>query len=105
MALYALYYRYVDDVALVSQHRPEHRQYLSSLFENGKLLAAGPLDDPDAPSGLLILDVDSEEEAHRIAQNDPFSDRGVIVRFQIASWSLSFGGDRFSESKGRDLAE
>jgi uncharacterized protein YciI len=96
MAFFALTYQYTDDAELVTTHRPDHRQYLSSLFERGELLAAGPLGEPGPPGGLLIVDVESAEHVRRLAEADPFSAQGVIVDVGIASWTLSFGADRFT---------
>jgi uncharacterized protein YciI len=42
MALHAVIYRYSTDSAALDEHRPEHKDYLCSLFEQGDAsLSAG----------------------------------------------------------------
>lgn len=91
MSLFVLTYRYVDDAKAITEHRPEHRQYLRSLYDSGKLRIAGPTGNPGPVGGLIILDVDSAEEVEAIAQDDPFVKRGVVAEHGISSWSLSMG--------------
>ena len=45
MALHAVIYRYSTDAAALDEHRPAHRGYLRSLFEQGHIVAEGPVDD------------------------------------------------------------
>jgi hypothetical protein len=94
MALFALTYHYCDDVDLVAAHRPEHRAYLAELFDRGELLVAGPLGEPGRPRGLLVLDVDSADEVHKVAAADPFMGREVITEYEVGVWTVSFGAER-----------
>jgi uncharacterized protein len=91
MSLFVLNYRYVSNTETISQHRPEHREYLRGLFDSGKLRMAGPTGEPGPAGGLIILDVNSAEEVEDIARADPFLKRGVVVEHSISSWSLSMG--------------
>ena len=43
MALHAVLYRYADDPARLDEHRPRHKDYLASLFEQGRIVISGPL--------------------------------------------------------------
>jgi hypothetical protein len=95
MALYALYYRYIDDPATVSTYRPKHREYLTTLVERGELLASGPLGDPGPAGGLLIFEVESLDRMEEIIREDPFTHHGVIEDLSIQSWSLFIGADLF----------
>jgi uncharacterized protein YciI len=47
----------------------EHFLYLKSLTEEGKVLMAGPVFEP--VFGLVILEVDSEQEALDIMKHEP----------------------------------
>ena len=55
-----------------------HYEYMHRLIAEGKLLMGGPClgeprppDGPPVPPGLVILRVDSREEAEEIAHNEP----------------------------------
>ena len=83
---YLAYVAYTNDAAKIAEHRPSHRQYLASLLEQGKLLAAGPfIDDSGA---LFIYEADSVEAAAQMLAGDPFSGSGVIVSAQLKPWKL-----------------
>ncbi|MFW9819040.1 MAG: YciI family protein [Candidatus Thorarchaeota archaeon] len=49
----------------------EHFIYLKSLLKQKKLILAGPTLIPDDPFGLIILEVNTEEEAKDLLENDP----------------------------------
>lgn len=94
MPLFALTYRYIDHADVVAEHRPEHRAYLRALADSGELLLAGPLGEPGAPGGLLILDVEGLARVEELADNDPFHTRGIIEHRSVRPWVLSIGQDR-----------
>ncbi|MGW4336392.1 YciI family protein [Rhodococcus koreensis] len=94
MPLFVLTYRYIDNDALVTEHRPEHRAYLRHLADAGDLVLAGPLGEPGPPRGLLILDVESAARVDELADNDPFHLRGIIKERSVQQWTLSIGEDR-----------
>jgi uncharacterized protein len=91
MSLYALTYRYIDDADTVQEHRPKHREYLTTLAERGELLISGPVGAPGPAGGLLIFDVESTERLQEITDNDPFRKLGVVDDYTIHSWSLFIG--------------
>jgi uncharacterized protein len=37
--------QYTPDASLIARIRPAHRQYLNSLFEQGKIAISGPFSD------------------------------------------------------------
>jgi uncharacterized protein len=49
----------------------EHAGYWSDLATQGKVLAFGPVADPEGPYGIGILVVESRAEAEAIRNNDP----------------------------------
>ena len=51
-----------------------HIEHLRVLDNRGKLFACGPF--IDYQGGIVILKTDSVEEAHNIAQRDPFIKEG-----------------------------
>lgn len=91
MPLFVVFYRYTDDVGLVTESRPEHRAYLRGLAESGELVLAGPLGDLGPAGGLLIFEVESASRVAELADGDPFNTRGVIEERCIRPWTLSTG--------------
>lgn len=72
----------------IAEVRPAHRQYLSSLKEQGKLWASGPF--VDDSGALIIYEVDSEEEARTIIGGDPFAQAGIFASFELKEWRQVF---------------
>lgn len=71
----------------------EHVQWLLQLERDGVLLLSGPLrEGPDVGpgSGLTVLRVADEQEARRIADQDPFV-RAGLRGFQVYRWQLNEG--------------
>ena len=56
-----------------------HFEKLQGLLEEGKLILAGKTDGLDEKTfGIVILEVDSEEEARSIMENDPTVAEGIM---------------------------
>lgn len=56
-----------------------HFAKLQSLFEEGKLILAGKTAGLDEKTfGIVILEVDSEEEARSIMKSDPAVEEGIM---------------------------
>ena len=62
--------------AQVERPLREHFGYVLGLHRQGKVLLAGPWG--DAPGGLVLLQVESLEEAERIFAADPAIQAGVM---------------------------
>jgi len=93
MALHAVIYRYSPDTDRLDEHRPRHREYLRTLFEQGRIVVSGPLTD-GAPGALLILDADDPAHVAELLDQDPFRLLGLIQEREIRQWSPAFGGER-----------
>ena len=90
MPVFAVQYTYVDDPAVVTEHRPAHREFLRDLLDRGIVLAAGAY--TDGPAGaLLVFRGDSEDEIARLLQADPFQQRGLVADCQIRAWGQAMG--------------
>lgn len=63
--------------------RPAHLKYVSELYTEGKVFAAGPF--PDGKGGLVIYDCESEEEAERLANADPAITSGART-LELRAW-------------------
>jgi uncharacterized protein YciI len=65
----------VEQEAIVERHFAK----LQGLLEEGKLVLAGKTDGLDEKTfGIVILEVDSEEEAKLIMNNDPAVAEGIM---------------------------
>jgi uncharacterized protein len=94
MALHAVIYRYSTDSAALDEHRPEHKDYLRSLFEQGHIVVSGPLADGGGPGALLILDAADPDEVEALLDQDPFHALGLIVEREVRRWNPALGGER-----------
>jgi uncharacterized protein YciI len=96
MALHAVIYRYSADAAALDEHRPAHRDYLRSLFEQGRIVVSGPLADGGGPGALLILDAADRDEVAALLDGDPSNALGLIAEREIRRWNPAFGGQRLA---------
>ncbi|AJT40536.1 YciI family protein [Psychromicrobium lacuslunae] len=90
MSVYAVEYTYVAETAAArDQHRPEHRNWLSSQVEAGKILVSGPY--PDGSGALIIFRAETIEELEDLLTQDPFAIQGCITGHQIKAWNPIIG--------------
>lgn len=71
MSIFAVQLRFVpeqNDRRL--RARPEHREYLAALRDEGKLVNAGPFESDGG--ALLLYRVPSEADVREILANDPY---------------------------------
>ncbi|WP_427895395.1 YciI family protein [Kribbella sp. GL6] len=68
--------------------RPAHREYLASLREAGKLVAAGPF--PDGTGALLVYDAADEAEVRDILAKDPYTPANIYEIATLAEWQPLF---------------
>ena len=96
MPLHAVLYRYSTDAAALDEHRPDHRDYLRSLFEQGHIVVSGPLADGGGPGALLILEAEDVDAVAALLDKDPFHILGLITDREIRHWNPAFGGARLA---------
>ncbi len=48
-----------------------HMQYWADLFASKKVIVYGPVLDPKGVYGLAVMEVETDDEARAIAENDP----------------------------------
>lgn len=90
MSVFAVEYVYdAESAELRDQHRPEHRAWLSTLVEEGRVLASGPF--TDGSGALLIFTAPGEDELHELLRQDPFASAGVISGLKAAEWNPVVG--------------
>ena len=91
MTIFAVTYKYSDDVATRDALRTEHRDYLRGLADQGLLLVSGPFG-PDEPAGaLLLFRADDKAHVDALVDKDPFTASGVIADAATAEWEPVIG--------------
>lgn len=79
----------IGDLAARDAARPNHRRYLQQLFDEGKLLEAGPY--ADGEGSLFIYAAADEAEARAIFAADPYSATpGVVAEAEFREWVRVF---------------
>jgi uncharacterized protein YciI len=68
-----------------------HGAYMKSLFDDGRLVAGGPM--TDTAGGLAIIRVTSEDEAKKVLAADP-AILGGIFTAELHPWSPQFSSDK-----------
>ncbi|MFV0633631.1 YciI family protein [Demequina sp.] len=91
MTTFTIEYAYDHRADERNTHRPEHRAYLASLAEQGRMLAYGRYDD-DAPAGaLLVCEAQSVAEVEAMIAADPYVTLGLVVDHRIRIWPAVWG--------------
>jgi uncharacterized protein YciI len=85
---YAAIVQYTSDASAIAKARPAHRQYLTGLEEQGRLVISGPF--ADDRGGLLVYEAEDPEEVQRLIAADPFAASGVFVSWEIRPWNVVF---------------
>jgi len=72
--------------------RPAHVDFLEGLNAEGRLALAGPLIGADGkPNGsIVILNVDTVDEARDLAARDPYAKAGLFDNVDISQWNWTF---------------
>lgn len=77
----------------IMPHFPAHLKYQIRLEKEGYLFGAGPLSEPSGTptgTGMILLRAVDEQEARRLADNDPMHSSGVRA-YTLQQWSLNEG--------------
>jgi uncharacterized protein YciI len=74
----------IIDQELNTKVRPAHLDYLNKLFQEGKVVMAGPF--TDKLGGMVIYKADTMEEAKQLAEADPAVTEGART-LQLREWS------------------
>lgn len=88
MKAIAVNYRYdAGKLDILAAERPAHRDYFRQLFDEGIILASGPLGSNGA---LVIMDMESPEAALALLENDPLYTAGVIEERSALVWNAIY---------------
>jgi uncharacterized protein YciI len=91
--LYVCFTTPINGMEKVMETLPAHAQHLVALEKRGALMAAGPLWTDDGRwegEGMFVLRAGSQEEAAKIAAEDPMHVTGARS-FKIRPWLLNEG--------------
>ena len=71
----------------VQKYRGTHLKYVEEFYKKGKVFAAGRF--LDNSGGMIIVNVDSREEAEEMAKNDPYI-QNKVRDYTIKPWDRVF---------------
>ena len=91
MTIFAVTYRYTDDVTTRDDNRTQHRDYLRGLAVQGRLLVSGPYGPDDDAGALLLFSAESRSQVEALIRDDPFTVHGVIAETGTAEWEPVIG--------------
>ena len=93
--LYLLIYKagpaWLAGKPLSQQGLRPHGAYMKSLFDDGRLVAGGPMTDTEG--GLAIIRVASAEEAKKVLAADPAIVSGIFTA-EVHPWAPQFSSDK-----------
>lgn len=74
-------------------NRADHLAHLEALQAEGRLHFAGPfLDAGGKPCGSMVaIEAEDEEEARRMAGEDPYARAGLFEAVEVRPWNWVFG--------------
>lgn len=64
----------------------DHARFMDALFDDGRVVLAGPF--ADDSGSMVILAVESIEEARAIFQGDPWAKQDVLVVGEFKEWTI-----------------
>lgn len=91
MTIFAVTYRYTEDAETRDRVRPEHRDYLRELADQGFVLLSGPCGPSEAPGALLLFRAEDKDQIAQLVAKDPFMANGVIAETTITEWEPVIG--------------
>ncbi|SDP20081.1 hypothetical protein SAMN04487897_14613 [Paenibacillus sp. yr247] len=74
----------IVDADKSARTQPAHLAYINRLYLEGNVVMAGPF--ADGLSGMVLYRADSEEEARRLAEHDPFVLEGART-LELRAWN------------------
>ncbi|GAA1584967.1 uncharacterized protein YciI [Actinoplanes couchii] len=86
--MYLMISTYLKPLAEVDAARADHLTFLAGLEEAGYSVTAGRIDPPTG--GIILLDVDTEAEAHALIAEDPYVKQGLAA-YTATGWHPARG--------------
>src|SRR5690606_11264138 len=66
--------------------RPEHREYVHDLFEQGRIRMSGPL--ADETGAVIVYDAPDLDAARALVAADPYVREGVVRDVSLREWNV-----------------
>lgn len=85
---FASYIKYTSAPETIAAMRAQHRAYLAQLFEDGKLLLAGPF--TDGSGAMFVHEAIGEHQARQFIEDDPFFSAGLFASIDTKPWTAVF---------------
>jgi uncharacterized protein YciI len=86
--MYLMISTYRAPLEQVDQAREDHQRYLDELEHRGLVVSAGRQDPPIG--GMILFNVDSEDEARALIADDPYVTRG-LAEYDAMGWKPTRG--------------
>ena len=86
--MYLMISTYLAPLDEVDKAREDHLAFIAGLEERGLVVAAGRQD--PAVGGVILFDVDSEQEAQELIAKDPYVLRG-LAEYKPIGWKPTRG--------------
>jgi uncharacterized protein YciI len=64
----------------------EHAAFMDRLFEQGRIVLAGPY--ADTSRVLIVVNARDRDEARSLFHDDPWTTRGILVDAEVIEWSI-----------------
>jgi uncharacterized protein YciI len=88
MNYYVLIYHVVDDyVSRRAPFREEHLRLAREAHDEGQLILAGALADPE-DQALLVFRSSDQQVVEQFVRNDPYVINGLVARWEIRRWTV-----------------
>ena len=65
----------------------DHARFVDDLFDRGLIMLAGPFV-PEGTGALVILNVETTEEAQALYANDPWAHQGILHIADAKEWTI-----------------
>ncbi|MCZ6701034.1 MAG: YciI family protein [bacterium] len=89
MPKYVVIGTYTEDAVTKREpYRAEHLARLQTLKDEGKVVTIGPT--KDVTKLIAILDVESEDEARRLIEEDPYWTGSIWTGYELHEWIQAF---------------
>lgn len=91
MTVFAVIYRYSDEVATRDRVRAAHRDYLRGVADHGLLHMSGPFTADGRDGALLLFRADDKVQVAELVEKDPFTLNGVVAETETLAWDPVIG--------------
>lgn len=83
---FAAIIKYISDTDKIQSVRPLHRAYLTSLLNQGNIVATGPF--TDGFGALIIYEASDHDATESLIKSDPFYKEGIFISWELHPWNV-----------------